>query len=337
MQAAERHGLFYPPDPASCDECTIGGNVAENAGGLRCKKYGVTRDYVIGLKAVAVNGDIIKTGIYSSGDLFDLTSILLGSEGLLAAVVEIAVRLIDWPETGPTILAAFDRETNAARSVSEIIARGLIPSVMEYLDGDAIAASNNYEKTLVIEQAAAVLLLETTGRKRIAEADAIEKICRDNRAVYLAREDSSENATELWRLRRNLSKAVKASARVKIAEDICVPPSRLPELTDFVAQLNREYPIRVNSYGHAGDGNLHVNFLVETDTDDFEDLIHEGIERLFEKTLQLGGTLSGEHGIGLTKKKYLPREFDPSTLTAMRGIKDVFDPGGLLNPGKIFL
>ncbi|UCD18038.1 MAG: FAD-binding protein, partial [Candidatus Zixiibacteriota bacterium] len=336
MNTARAVGLFYPPDPASCDESSLGGNVAENAGGLHCKKYGVTKDYVIGLRAVTIEGEVLCTGVYSEGDLFDLTGILLGSEGLLAAVTEIAVRLIDLPRSGPTILAAFDRPENAAQAVSDITCSGVIPSVMEYMDGDAAACSNRYEKTLEIEQAAAILLIETSGETSEKQADQIYDICRKHHASLLKREANPENAERLWKLRRNLSKAVKASAEEKISEDICVPPSRLPELVSFVAELNAEYSFRVNSYGHAGDGNLHVNFLVERPDEVDIGLVEAGVRRLFARTLELDGTLTGEHGIGLTKKEYLHLEFDPATLAHMKKIKTVFDADNLLNPGKMF-
>lgn len=337
MKAAEREDLFYPPDPASYEESTLGGNIAENAGGLHCKKYGVTKDYVIGLKAVTVSGELIKTGIYNDkGKLFDITSILIGSEGLLAAVTEIAVRLVPLPYFGPTMLAAFDNPEDAAAVVAMIISRGVVPSVMEYMDADAVMASNAYEQSIEIDHAEAILLFETTGDNAIAEANTIESICRQFKAILFTREDDHDKADRLWRIRRNLSKAVKASAKHKIAEDVCVPPSRLPELVEYVAVLNRELPIRVNSYGHAGDGNLHVNFLTDSDDETIHELIDDQIVKLFRKTLELGGTLTGEHGIGLTKKNYLNLEFDDATIGSMKLIKSVFDNDYHFNPGKMF-
>ncbi|MEP0827899.1 MAG: FAD-binding protein [bacterium] len=336
MKAAEKHRLFYPPDPASYDESTLGGNVAECAGGLHCKKYGVTKDYVLGLKAVTIEGELLKTGIYSNGELFDITGVLIGSEGLLAAVTEIAVSLIDLPRKGATILAAFDHAENAARVVSEVTRRGIVPAVMEYMDGDSAACSNQYEKALELEKTEALLLFETTGDDADKQSDEIMAICRKHHSILLRRETDEQKAEQLWRIRRNLSKAVKASAEQKISEDVAVPPSKLSELVSFVAQLNAEYPVRINAYGHAGDGNLHVNFLVEAGKPDYSKEIEEGINRLFDKTLALGGTLTGEHGIGLTKRRFLPREFDTATLGAMKAVKEVFDPYNLLNPGKMF-
>lgn len=336
MKEAEKFGLFYPPDPASYDESTLGGNVAECAGGLHCKKYGVTKDYVIGLKCVTIDGELLKTGIYSDDDLFDLSGVLIGSEGLLAAVTEIAFRLIDVPEYGPTILAAFSHSEDAAKVVSEITRRGIIPAVMEYMDEDAVTCSNTYEKSIEIENAAAILLFETSGKGCMKEADEIEEICCRFKSIHLTRESNRKEAERLWKIRRNLSKAVKSVASQKISEDVCVPPSRLPELVNFVFRLNAEYPLRINSYGHAGDGNLHVNFLADTENSREMSMIDEGIRRLFAKTLELEGTLTGEHGIGLTKKEFLATEFDSPTVRYMKLIKVVFDREDLLNPGKMF-
>lgn len=336
MKKAEEFGLFYPPDPASYDESCLGGNVAECAGGLHCKKYGVTKDYIIGLRGVTAGGEIIRTGIYSDGEIFDLSGALIGSEGLLIAITEIACRLIDLPEKGTTILAAFDKPENAARTVAEITRQGIVPSVMEYMDGDSISCSNDYEKALDIENATAMLLFETMGDNAKKQATEIQKICDAFHAIYLKSEGDPQICEKLWKIRRNLSKAVKASAEQKISEDVCVPPSKLPELVNFVAQLNKEYLVRINSYGHAGDGNLHVNFLISQNDGNCANLIPEGTRRLFDKTLELGGTLTGEHGIGLTKKDFLHLEFDQPTLEAMKSIKAVFDPEDLLNPGKMF-
>ena len=336
MKMAEASGLYYPPDPASYDESTLGGNVAENAGGLHCVKYGVTKDYIVGLKAVTIDGQLLQTGVYSDGDLFNLTGVLLGSEGLLAAITEIAVRLIDLPESGPAILAAFGSTEDAARTVSEVTARGIVPAVMEFLDDNAIACSVAYEPAIEIGRADAVLLFESDGHDSEKKARQIFEICRSHKATLLKKETNPLKIEALWKIRRNLSKAVKASSKEKIAEDVCVPPSRLPELVDFVSQLNKELPIRVNSYGHAGDGNLHVNFLTSENQSIEPELLQDAIVRLFRKTLELGGTLTGEHGIGLTKKDFLDLEFTPPTIDHMRRIKDVFDPVDLFNPGKIF-
>jgi glycolate oxidase len=336
MKKAEQVGLFYPPDPASYEESSLGGNVAECAGGLRCKKYGVTKDYVLGIRGITINGEILKTGVYSDGDLFDLSGPIIGSEGLLLAITEIAFRLIDRPRPGETALIAFDNHKNAAEAVSEITRRGIVPSVMEFMDGDSANCSLEFEKTADIKKAAAILLIETSGINSAEQTQEIKNIARKFHAVYFRAESDPQMAESLWKVRRNLSKAVKASAKQKISEDVCVPPSKLAELVEFIARLNAAYPIRINSYGHAGDGNLHVNFLQIEDDPAFNNRVNEAVERLFKKTLWLGGTLTGEHGVGLTKRDFLHLEFDPNTISAMRNIKDVFDAQSLLNPGKMF-
>ena len=332
-EAAAACGLSYPPDPASWLESTIGGNVAEGAGGLRCKKFGVTKDYVLGLKAVLADGSLLKTGYFNSDAGFNLGDVLIASEGTLAIIAEIALRLADPIVRGATILVAFDRPVDAAQTVADITSAGIIPTVLEFLDGDAAACSNAYEKNEGLEDVAAILLLETGNED---QAEKILGICRKNRASFLRRETDPEKCETLWKVRRNLSKAVKASAAFRISEDVAVPNSRFPELVDWVsAEDKRRAPLRLNSFGHAGDGNLHVNFLAKDDTAQTLALVEDGIEALMRKTIELGGTVTGEHGIGLAKKKYLSWEFDPPTLELMRTVKSVFDPDGVLNPDKL--
>ncbi|UCE23202.1 MAG: FAD-binding protein [Candidatus Zixiibacteriota bacterium] len=333
---AEKHGLTYPPDPASYDESTLGGNVAENAGGLRCLRFGVTRDYVIGLKAVTMAGETMETGIYCETGGFGFEGLFIGAEGTLVIITEIAVRLTDIPGTGDTILAAFDDPKDAAQTVSDITKAGITPTVMEYLDGDAADCSNRYEKTEGLDDVAAILLFETPAEDRVGCSRTIESFCRKNQCSYIRVENDAKKAEHLWRVRRNLSKAVKELASVRISEDVAVPNSKFPILVEFVAYLNRSSPLRINAFGHAGDGNLHVNFLSLTGDPDDSRLMEAGIEQLLRKTVELGGTLSGEHGIGLAKRRFLGLEFDPATISYMKGVKAVFDPGGLLNPGKIF-
>ena len=334
---ATSFGLAYPPDPASYDESTMGGNVAENAGGLRCKRFGVTRDYVIGLRGVTATGEIIETGSYTGGRGFNLTDLLIGSEGTLVILTEITLRLIDNPQPGSTILIAFDHVRDAAQTVSDITGAGIIPTVMEFLDGDAALCSNEYEKNEGLDAVAAILLIETGGDDSNRQTEQIAEIGRLNKCTYLRSESEPAQAEQLWKIRRNLSRATKELARVRISEDVAVPNSRFPELVAFVAGLNRSNSVRINSYGHAGDGNLHVNFLSTDGSDaDMED-IEKAIDRLMAETLSLGGSLTGEHGIGLEKKKYLAAEFDSATIFTMKGLKSIFDPSGLLNPKKIFV
>lgn len=334
---AARHGLTYPPDPASYEESTLGGNVAENAGGLRCKRFGVTKDYVLGLEALTADGTLLKTGLYNDNRGFLLGDLLIASEGTLAVITEIAVRLIPLPARGTTLLVTFDNPRKAAQTVSDIISAGIIPSVLEYIDGDAAECALAYEKTEGIDKkAAAILLIETSDIDKETQTSSIRHFCEKNGCLYLQIEADPVKADSLWRVRRNVSNAAKAIAKLKISEDVAVPISKFPLLVTFVSEMNRKSPLRINSYGHAGDGNLHVNILsLGGDTEEMA-RIDELVDRLLKKALQLGGTISGEHGIGLAKREFLKYEFDPATLEAMRSIKSVFDPNGILNPKKLF-
>ncbi len=333
LDEAKKLNLFYPPDPASYDESTIGGNVAENAGGLKCVKYGVTKDYVLGIRGITANGNILKTGIYNHKTGFDFTELFIGSEGTLIIITEIALRLIDMPKAGETILTAYDNPKNAAQTVSDIRMAGITPIVMEFLDGDAAACSNNYERNDSLDNVAAILLIESES----TDSKKIENICKNNNCTYIKHEVDADKTELLWKIRRNLSKAVKEMSVVRISEDVAVPISKFPLLVDFVAELNKKSNLRINSFGHAGDGNLHVNFMGQTGSEEELQEIEIEIEHLLHKAIELGGTLSGEHGIGLAKKKYLHLEFDKNCLSYMKLVKSVFDESAILNPNKIFL
>ncbi|HOP07173.1 MAG TPA: FAD-linked oxidase C-terminal domain-containing protein [candidate division Zixibacteria bacterium] len=336
LDAAAPYDLTYPPDPASYLECSLGGNVAENAGGLRCKRFGVTRDYVLGLRAITVEGTVLKTGCYNNNRGFNLGDLLIGSEGTLAIVTEMTLRLIPTPLRGSCILIAFDAETDAAQSVAQITRAGVIPTVMEYLDRDAAACSNRYEKTEGLDDVAAILLIETQGERDREQLEQVTEISRGNHCSFLRIEHDPAKIEELWRVRRNLSKAIRDVAIFRYNEDVAVPVSQFMTLIGFVAAENAAGPLRINAFGHAGDGNLHVSFLSMTGSNEEIALIAAARERLYRKTIELGGTLSGEHGIGSHKGVYLPWEFDAVTLGAMRSLKDLFDPTLQINPGKIF-
>lgn len=336
QDAAAEFDLTYPPDPASYAESTLGGNVAENAGGLRCKRFGVTKDYVIGLEAVTGRGELVTTGILSDIQGFSFGDIFIASEGTLAIVTSIAVRLTPLPGPGRTILAAFDNPGDAARTVSEINASGIILTVMEYLDGDTVALVSEYSGSSQIGKAAGVLLMETSDRDVDGQSREIHRICNSNRASFLRTESDPEKAESLWELRRTVSNAARDSSKIKVSEDVAVPNSKFPALVEFVAQMNQSSPLRINSYGHAGDGNLHVNFLSASGSNEDIRQIQAGIQTLLRQAILLGGTLTGEHGIGIAKKDFMSLEFDESTLVAMRTFKSIFDPQNILNPGKLF-
>jgi len=335
LDAAARYGLTYPPDPASYEESTLGGNVAENAGGLRCKRYGVTKDYVLGLEAVLADGSLLKTGVFSQNRGFSLGDVIIGSEGTLAVVTRMAFRLVNLPGRGETILIGFDDPRDGAQAVTDINAAGLVPTVMEFLDGDAAACSNEYEKSDDFDRVAALLLIETTDVDPDRQAEQIRRLCRKNHCSLLRSETDPARADALWKVRRNLTNAVKALAALRVSEDVAVPNSRFPTLVAFVAEMNHRSRLRINSYGHAGDGNLHVNFMAPTDSETDRNEVEKWVETLMRKTIELGGTLTGEHGIGLAKRRYLALEFDPPTLALMHKVKSTYDPNGLLNPDKL--
>lgn len=328
--------LTYPPDPASYEESTLGGNVAENAGGLRCKRYGVTKDYVLGLEAITGDGELIKTGCFNDRPGFAIGDLLIGSEGTLAIITKMALRLIDLPGRGHTILIAFDKPENAARAVTEITTSGLIPTALEFLDGHSVRLSNEYEKTEGIEQAEGVLLIETTEINPELQTTRIRAIAEKNKCSFLRIEPDPVKAETLWAVRRNMAKAAKAAAKIKLSEDVAVPNSKFPEMVAFVATLNKSPALRLNAYGHAGDGNLHANLLADSDSPETMQLIDQTVRDILKKAIKLGGTLSGEHGIGLTKREFLPLEFDRATLAFMTSVKELFDPVGIMNPGKLF-
>ena len=336
----EKLGLFYPPDPSSLKTSTLGGNVAECAGGLRGRKYGVTKNYVLGLEFVLYNGDIIRTGVLSqNGDAgYDLDGILIGSEGTLAVITKIALKLLKRPTYEETILAGFNQMEDAAKVVADITASGITPSILEFIDGDTLTCVLEYIQTNQVEKAEAVLLIETDGEKEQAhkEAEEIIKICQKNNAKSLKFADTKDEKDNLWKIRRSVSASLLRLAPTKVNEDVCVPPSQLPELVQGIKKLSKDYNVQINTFGHAGDGNLHVNFM--TDSRDKEKMhrVEQAVEKLFDLTLKLGGTLSGEHGIGTTKAKFMEKEVGKSGIEFMKQVKRAFDPDGIINPGKIF-
>lgn len=341
-------GLFYPPDPASVAESTIGGNVAECAGGLQCKKYGVTKDYVLGVEGYDGEGSLVRTGFFAEDETYDLGSLLVGSEGTLLIITKIALQLIEPPEARRTFLAAFSAQQNASSVVAEIMAAGVIPAVLEFMDGDAVACSLEYLKNRgdigdndeppVEAGVDALLLLELDGDPSTVECDRgrVSEIMQSHHSVKFVETEDKRRREYLWTLRRSLSKAVTAAAPLRVSEDVCVPPSRFPELVASVPPLGVKYQLRVNSYGHAGDGNLHVNFLASEDSPAAQERVSKAAAELFEMTIALEGTISGEHGIGICKREYLSLEIASPTLEIFRQIKSAFDPDGVINPGKIF-
>ncbi len=338
----EALGLFYPPDPASRGSCMLGGNLAECSGGPRAVKYGVTKDYVLGIEAVLPSGEIIRHGgkLLKNVTGYNLTQLLIGSEGTLAVITEITFRLIPLPKRRQTLLVLFDALDPAAQTVSAIFKAGLVPSACEFMERDAILAS---ERQLGIKlpcgDVEALLLIEVDGDREDVLEEQRDRICevameQGARDVILA--DTTEKQNEIWRIRRATGEAVKRLSIYK-EEDTVVPRFSLPQLVRGVKEVAARYGLVTICYGHAGDGNLHVNIL-KMDMDDarWNDTLPLAIEEIFKITVGLGGTLSGEHGIGYSQKRYMPIAFKAHELALMKRIKSAFDPDGILNPEKIF-
>jgi glycolate oxidase len=342
QEAVERVGLFYPPDPASLKTSVIGGNVAECAGGPRAFKYGTTKQYVLGLQAVLPNGDIIETGgkVVKNVVGYDLTHLLVGSEGTLAVITRIILRLVPKPLVQSTLRATFGSIADASQAVNNIIKARVVPAAVELIDGDSLEAVAKYlnVRSLAPAGTAALLLLEVDGLAEAVgeEAARCEQACREAGATEILRARDEGERQEIWRVRRELSVALKTITPIKFNHDVVVPKGRIPQLFEFVERLKVDYRLRIPCFGHAGDGNIHVNIMVTPGDDDEMRRAHEAERVLFEGVVALEGSISGEHGIGFAKAKYLSLELDAATIDIMKAVKRAFDPSGILNPGKIF-
>ena len=337
--AAEAVGLFYPPDPASVGFSTLGGNVAENAGGLRAVKYGVTRDYVLGLKAVLMDGRVFRVGTRTIKSVvgYDLTRLLVGSEGTLAVITEITLRLIPLPEAKATISALFNDLDQACQTVQAVLKSGIVPTALEFMDQGTLMAVEQFAHLGLPASARAMLLIDVDGPPEVVQrqgADLAQVLAGGGGApVRLAR--TPQEALELWRARRAAGAALYRLAPNKLNEDIVVPLGKLPEMVRRLERVGQQRGLRIISFGHAGDGNLHVNIMYDGGDPDQNQAAHQAVSDIFAHTLALGGSLSGEHGVGTAKLGFVGAELDSVALELMRGLKKVFDPRGLLNPGKL--
>lgn len=337
---AERAGLFYPPDPGSMKVSTIGGNVAENSGGLRGLKYGVTRDYVMALEVVLPTGEIVWTGNKCVKDVagYSLKDLFIGSEGTLGVITKVLLKLIPKPAARKTLLASFDRMDAAASTVSNIIAAKIIPCTLEFLDRTTIRCVEDFAHIGLPLDAEAVLLMETDGHPAAVEEEAatMERFAREGgaREVHVA-QDAAE-ALRLASARRNALPAVARVAPTTILEDVTVPRSHLAEMVRFCQETAAKHRLKVAIFGHMGDGNLHPTFLTDERNQDEMHRVELALEEIFDEALRLGGTITGEHGVGLAKKSFLPRAIGDLNLRVSRELKRAFDPQGILNPGKMF-
>jgi glycolate oxidase len=336
----KHHGLFYPPDPSSADFSTMGGNLAECAGGPKAVKYGVTRDYVLGLEAVLPTGEIIKTGVRTAKGVvgYDLTRLIVGSEGTLALITEATVKLLPLPEAVKTMTAAFDSMNTAARAVSAIIRSPSIPRTIEFMDNAAIRLAEVYLQAGLPVDAGALLIMEVDGKAQEIHslARGLEQHSRQLGATAVTVAQNQAEAQRLWQARKAISPALFRLAPHKINEDIVVPRSRVPELVAKIDELRRRTGLTMVAFGHAGDGNIHFNIMLDKSDRQALEKANRAVDELFEATLALGGTISGEHGVGITKAPYFRKEIDDETMSLMKRIKAAFDPLELLNPGKIF-
>lgn len=335
QSSLEAEGFFYPPDPNSLDKCTLGGNAAENAGGPRALRYGVTRDWVLGAQAATMDGTLHAVGKRTVKGVtgYDLTGLLVGSEGTLAVFTELTLRLLRLPPEVRTLLALYPSARAAGEAVVRVVCGGLQPRCLELLDGPCCAVMREQQPGILRPEVGSLLLCELDGEGPglDAQAEKLGNLLTEGAlSVELARDP--EATARLWSLRRSMSLALRAAAKHKVSEDVVVPRDKIPALLEEVRRLQERSGFRMPAYGHAGDGNLHVNLL--WDAEEVGAGLEAALEALFRATLALGGTLTGEHGIGLTKQRYLPLEQAEPLLALQRRLKAVFDPAGLLNPGK---
>lgn len=340
QKAVEKVGLFYPPDPASLKMSTLGGNVAECAGGPRCVKYGVTKDYIIGLEIVTPTGDIIKTGGPTMKGVvgYDLTKLICGSEGTLAIITKIIIKLLPLPEAKKTMLVLFDSIDGAARAVSAIIRGKIIPATLEFMDGRTIDCVRDATDLEVPQEARALLIIEVDGDREFLDKQVqkIAEIIKPLGVVETRIAETPEQSEALWQIRRSVSASLRRVNPDKFNEDICVPRSKVPEMIRKIDHIADTCGIPIVNFGHAGDGNIHVNIMIDSKIPGEQEKADKAIAAVFAGALELGGTMSGEHGVGIMKAPFIPMELKQNAVDYMKTIKKALDPNNILNPGKIF-
>jgi glycolate oxidase len=338
QREVERFGLFYPPDPSSFKYSTIGGNIAENAGGPRCLKYGVTREYVLGLTAVIKEGEVIKTGNPVIKDVagYDITKLFVGSEGTLGLITSAVLKLIPKPKARGTALILFKNLEDVGRVVTRIMTSGIFPSALEFMDRDAIRAVEEFKPVGLPKDVSALLLVEVDGSPQSVKEDikAVEELAKAMGLEVKVAEDE-ESAEKLWTARKSLGPALGNLRTGKINEDVVVPRVYLSEAIRDYRKVAEKYGLLMAIFGHIGDGNLHVNLLYDKKNREEEERAERAVDEIFEITLRYNGSITGEHGVGLTKRKFLEYQFGPVGMEILRGIKKVFDPKNLFNPGKV--
>ena len=338
--AAEKKGLMYPPDPSSSHVSTIGGNLAENSGGPRGLKYGVTKDYVIGLEVITPQGEIIKTGGRTVKNVtgYDLTKLIVGSEGTLGIITKAILRLIPKPPSSETVMAVFNSLVDSGRAISKVLSSGILPAKMELMDQASIVAVENYQPSNLPVDAEAIILIELDGHPAAVkeEAEQVAKVCREVGAREVIVPKTPQEKAEVWKARKLVSPAIVRIKPTKISEDATVPRSQIPEMCRRLQQIKEKYNIHLVVFGHAGDGNLHPNIIADkSDTEEMQ-RVEQAVAEIFQAAVELGGTLSGEHGIGTMKAPFMEMELGAAGLDMMKRIKEAWDPNNIMNPGKIF-
>ena len=342
QKAVEKLGLFYPPDPASETYSTLGGNVSENSGGMRAAKYGITKDYVMALRAVLPNGDVIRAGKRTIKDVagFNIAGILIASEGALAVITEITLKLISKPKFSKTAMGVFPSVESAMNAVFKTMAAGVTPVAMEFLDNLSIKAVEERFHRGLPTSAGAILVSEMDGNdESVINADLErlkEHFIANGASEFRVAKDASESS-DIWFARRNCSQAINCYGSLKINEDITVPRSKLPALLEKIAEISAKYNVITPCFGHTGDGNVHTNVMVDKNDPEAVKRGHEAITEIFKATVELGGTLSGEHGIGISKAPFMSLAFSEAEMNLFRAIKKAFDPNNILNPNKMGL
>lgn len=341
QRAVEKEGLFYPPDPSSSDFSTLGGNAAECAGGPRAVKYGVTRDYVLGLEVVLPTGEIVTTGVQTAKGVvgYDLTRLIVGSEGTLGVITRLTLRLLPLPDMVKTLTVVFDQMETAAKTVSEIIRKGIIPRSIEYMDNASIRCVEGYIKSGLPKEAEAILIIEVDGGADEVDRSVkrIESVCKKSGARQIKTAHTLQDVENIWKARKAVSPALFKYGPDKINEDIVVPRSKIPDMVKKIKALSRKTGLTMVSFGHAGDGNIHFNVMLDKKIPEQLHKANQAVDEIFDYTLSLGGTISGEHGVGITKAPYMTKEISSESIALMRRIKAAFDPAGILNPGKMLV
>jgi glycolate oxidase len=341
QRRVEKLGLFYPPDPASKEFSTLGGNVAECAGGPRCVKYGVTKDYILGLEVVTPTGDIIRTGGKTLKNVvgYDLTKLFVGSEGTLGIITKITLKLIPKPAAKKTMLVQFESIDGAAQSVSAIIGAKIIPTTLEFLDAATIGCIRGKSDIPLPENCQAVLIIEVDGDPELldAQAERILTIIKPFHVLDTRIATTDEESEKIWKVRRIVSPSLRQVNPDKFNEDIVVPRSKVPDMIRALEAISKKYNVPIVNFGHAGDGNIHVNVMVDLKEEGMKEKVEIVMDEIFRAAVELKGSISGEHGIGTSKAKYMSMELNRETIDYMRRIKAALDPLNILNPGKIFI